>query len=147
MKHIIIIIVAFSILYMGCFETCDTQPSISFKPVDEQGKAIVGLNGVYHSDSIKATYLQIIDTDTTITEITNTTKFKKRDSVFRIFLSSSGVRMLYLNYSINDTDTLRFDITENKRREPMCVDITFTYNGVMVCEKCDLNTTHPIIKK
>lgn len=147
MKHFIMIIIAFPILFMGCGETCDTQPEVSFKPVDEQGKAVVGSNGIYNPDSLKATYLQITGKDTTIREITNTTTFEKRDSVFSIYLPSSGLRVLYLSYSTNDSDTLTFTITENKKRQPMCVDITFSYNGVKVCEKCDLNSTHNVIKK
>lgn len=147
MKHLIMIIIAFPILIMGCSETCDTQPEISFKPVDEQGKAIVATNGIYNADSLKLLYQSVQGNDTSYVDNTNMSSFQQSDSVFFIHTSSQGEDIFLLRYSSNDIDTLTFDITENKKRQPMCVDITFTYNGVEICNKCDLNAIHNVIKK
>lgn len=134
------------LLLIGCGETCYMPPELYFKPINQGGQVIIGSKGVYSIDSMKLVSLQINGNDTTYIDKTNTFEFYKGDSLLSISLPSDGVKVMYLAYSYEDNDTLIFEIIQNKKNKPTCTDVIFKYNGKIICNNCNLENIHTIVK-
>lgn len=146
MKNLFLFFLSISLLIEGCIETCDTQPEIFFKPLNQAGQVLIGSKGMYPLDSLKLIFLRINDNDTTYIDLSNLSSFGKKDSILSISLANSGNEIMYLSYTYDKKDTLNFEITYNKKQTPTCADIVFKYNQQTICTNCNLNDIHNVIK-